>query len=1422
MRTHKKLFLVLLAFVLGAVLAAIPVGSALIAEANGSILYHNVSVTGSTIGDWDKQVTTARYGYSDCSNAIVINTADNPLTNAASFNNEIFVVPGTIATVNFQIKTTYASGYSYLVLPSVGNGYALNLPDGIYELEAKTPDSDNVMSYNIAFPDENGALPTGDYDFAIIPEKAESNSFLLELCLYISETYGEDVNYYCGDSCHVRFYLKDSLNAIPLIGIDNTWGYADEKTVFIDSDWTTSSESPYNYSLKFYDPDFLAETDTYSYEFTDNISAYFGTVDISHTGFSAENPYVTVTIHKIAAFPTSYVRGTLTIKRTFATSDSPIKVCTLNFEATAEREGTFAMQREGLSAQTIDVLLRDRLFSSDVMSKDINLSGYDVDFHILDIDQFISYTAEPTLLNSDSWIGEISHSNVKYADTLYFRTGSGEKVLLPKGQYYLVATAKDARSSFIAYAYTYFEIFESNVDMTLINNTVAAINALPSPVTLSDGDAIDACVAMYNNLTDNQKRTVTNYGKLQEAVNRYALLKDAQSTEQLIAALYPTGELTLTDEASVNEARSSFDALSSEIKAVITNYETLVAAESRIALLRSAANVANVTELISSIGEPSLTTSFPENLFRADNAYYALTADERGQVNNVDVLNSAWEAYSLLKSESSGSSGFEVSISPNGGKIYLFLAPVNGESVTETVDLTASVSIEGNYYFSWQLSTGGIVSYIFPDTSSSATIRITPTSSGEVTIMAAVSSYDEMDEGRSAFDVVTIVVYGGEKILEAEDAIAALADLTPTYPNEDAYVAYVAAKRAYESLSAAEKARVVNVQKLLNFGAAYAAAKETYQSQEEAAVTSLTLNVPDKTYLYLSDGSSQSFNISVTTKLSDLSTNLKWVVTNPNVISFKQGEDGSLLVSPLKLGTTDILAVYTFQSGRTIVKTITATVVNDPPAAIISVTKDGEGAFTIYEDLTVEGGLNMALTLQNVTYRWFIDGVENTSLTFDSFSYRFSEGIHTIKLLINAPDLGLDEFETSRHINVSTIPEAQKVLSVDVSDKVYLILNSGEARINALLDGVLDTEYEYGWNITDSSKVAFKYPPQTSSYAVITPVAAGSTKLYVMTDIGRYTETLVIKEVEIVVLDSCTDVVVGSSDTYYKPGTVTTYTLTVNGIAVADVLNATPTWSPSLNKEAVEFTQNADGSIDINHSETGRYAVSVTVCGVTGTKNIQIASVPLDKIILFFIPIVIVLAAVLILIRVLTRGKMDKLAAIKKTLASTEKNIISLKKYIATAKPSAIKSLLVKLRFYRIRVSLNNAKTLAGSYYIEAGMEEGSLVQTLNEAALVLRAISMTQKSYKDKMALIKDLNKFKKTLIYNAKVCVDETIAIRESYNAEIEKDKDKLEVPKPLEAQAIIAKIDRKSTVDKALEYLRSKNMYDADKDDDDNDAE
>ena len=104
--------------------------------------------------------------------------------------------------------------------------------------------------------------------------------------------------------------------------------------------------------------------------------------------------------------------------------------------------------------------------------------------------------------------------------------------------------------------------------------------------------------------------------------------------------------LTVNSKALIDLARESYDGLTTDQKALVSNYDVLTAAEVRYADLRAADEV---NTLIDSIGDVVDITESKNKIDAARAAYNALTPEQQALVPNYETLMAAEVSYTDLK-----------------------------------------------------------------------------------------------------------------------------------------------------------------------------------------------------------------------------------------------------------------------------------------------------------------------------------------------------------------------------------------------------------------------------------------------------------------------------------------------------------------------------------------------------------------------------------------------------------------------------------------------------------------------------------------------------------------------------------------------------------------------------------------------------
>ncbi len=198
----------------------------------------------------------------------------------------------------------------------------------------------------------------------------------------------------------------------------------------------------------------------------------------------------------------------------------------------------------------------------------------------------------------------------------------------------------------------------------LADAVVAMINTI-GKVEYTDAckSRIDAASTAYNALTADQKALVTNLNVLTKAQQTYDNLKSAAEklaadkvkADAVIAKITAIGkvEYTYACKDKIDEANNAYNALTNDQKALVTNVDVLTTAKRTYDNLKAvaeklAADKAKadpVIAKINAIGKVEYTYACKDKIDEANNAYNALTNDQKVLVTNVDVLTTAKQTY---------------------------------------------------------------------------------------------------------------------------------------------------------------------------------------------------------------------------------------------------------------------------------------------------------------------------------------------------------------------------------------------------------------------------------------------------------------------------------------------------------------------------------------------------------------------------------------------------------------------------------------------------------------------------------------------------------------------------------------------------------------------------------------------------------
>ena len=187
----------------------------------------------------------------------------------------------------------------------------------------------------------------------------------------------------------------------------------------------------------------------------------------------------------------------------------------------------------------------------------------------------------------------------------------------------------------------YLNRAEQTYDKLKAQEVSAEISAiLTGTITLNSKDAIYKAQQLYDALTDNQKKLVTNYKQLQNAKAMYQNLILASPVIELIKNI---GEVTLEKGGAITRAIEAYNALTAEQQELVSNYSVLEDAYRDYSDLLAAHQVSTK---ISQIGV--VTKESGSLLGQIRNAYNNLSDRQKSLVENYSDLEKAESAYQGL------------------------------------------------------------------------------------------------------------------------------------------------------------------------------------------------------------------------------------------------------------------------------------------------------------------------------------------------------------------------------------------------------------------------------------------------------------------------------------------------------------------------------------------------------------------------------------------------------------------------------------------------------------------------------------------------------------------------------------------------------------------------------------------------------
>lgn len=306
----------------------------------------------------------------------------------------------------------------------------------------------------------------------------------------------------------------------------------------------------------------------------------------------------------------------------------------------------------------------------DSLSDEVSLDDEQKILYIKDLYNNLSYIDQQKVKNIDRLYSlEVKLNDLKAADAIISKIKAlPENITLAHKN--LVVSAKDAYNALtnsqkelvhnyaklVAAEEAIIELENIKRDQILAKKVEDLINNLPTvdKVTLSDMNYVENARIAYDNLTDNQKKYVSNLNELvsvekkinelRETANNASDQEKARVIEIMIDSL-PTS-LTLEEKVIIQLAKMYYEELTEEQKKYVNNHNKLIDALNYLVMLEQAKEV---IDLINELPE-EITLADEDLILNARNKYDALSIEVQSLITNYNILLEKEAKLNELKS----------------------------------------------------------------------------------------------------------------------------------------------------------------------------------------------------------------------------------------------------------------------------------------------------------------------------------------------------------------------------------------------------------------------------------------------------------------------------------------------------------------------------------------------------------------------------------------------------------------------------------------------------------------------------------------------------------------------------------------------------------------------------------------------------
>jgi len=213
---------------------------------------------------------------------------------------------------------------------------------------------------------------------------------------------------------------------------------------------------------------------------------------------------------------------------------------------------------EGIDSITVNGrLILDNTSLAGIPASKINASGGVVNIEDIDDNNNNEDAAVQNVISVINNMNPDDEEQVSAAREEYNKLSNEQKTLVTNYQ-----TLVDAENTL--------------TDKSKANEVIALIQK----INAEDKDSVTSARTAYNNLTKKQKEYVTNYSDLTEAENQIATREENERKANLVTEMI--NNMDSSDKASVEAVRKEYDKLTEEQKNLVTNYNDLVEAETKL------------------------------------------------------------------------------------------------------------------------------------------------------------------------------------------------------------------------------------------------------------------------------------------------------------------------------------------------------------------------------------------------------------------------------------------------------------------------------------------------------------------------------------------------------------------------------------------------------------------------------------------------------------------------------------------------------------------------------------------------------------------------------------------------------------------------------------------------------------------------